>query len=78
MFILRDMKISQINIGTVCAGQHKINVNQTQADKIFLNHRYLHCRVISTLTDLSMLLKFFRLMGKMSYKVLHNRLSDDT
>lgn len=28
MFILRDMKISQINIGTVCAGQHKINVNQ--------------------------------------------------
>lgn len=29
MFILRDMKISQINIGTVCSGQHKINVNQT-------------------------------------------------
>lgn len=82
MFILRDMKISQINIGTVCAGQHKIKVNQThlkvKADKIFLNHRYLHCRVISTLTDLSMLLKFFRLMGKMSYKVLHNRLSNDT
>lgn len=32
MFILRDMKISQINIGTVCAGQHKINVNQTHLE----------------------------------------------